>query len=107
MRIFDSYRPGNRRINKALFGEYDMVAFDFWKNKRLVATRVVSLGRLNDWYAAFDLYGGIDAFRKIAQDDVIGLNDKDLEFMCQALHLKKEDTQCYIRKQLRLQHLNS
>lgn len=106
MRVFDSYRPGKRQMNMGLFWEYDTVDFDFEKNKRLVATRVIMLGRLNDWYAAFDIYGGIPAFRKIARDEVVGLDDRDLDFMCRSLHLKKEETQCYIKKQLRLKHLN-
>ena len=91
----------------ALFWEYDTKEFDFEKNKRLVATRVISLGRLNDWYAAFDIYGGIQRFRDIAKEEVVGLNDCDLGFMCRSLHLKKEETQCFIRKQLRLKHMNS
>ena len=105
MRIFDSYRPGNRQLNMSLFWEFDTTDFDFFQNKRLVATRVISLGRLLDWYAAFDIYGGIKAFRKIAKEEVIGLSDKDLDFMCRSLHIKKEDTRCYISKQLRQQHL--
>ena len=59
MRVFESDTPGKRQMNMALFWEFDTKDFDFQKNKRLVATRVISLGRLNDWYAAFDIYGGI------------------------------------------------
>lgn len=105
MRVFDSYRPDKRQMNMGLFWDYDTTNFDFEKNKRLVATRVIMLGRLNDWYAAFDMYGGIPAFRIIARDEVVGLDDRDLDFMCRSLHLKKEETQCYIRKQSRLKHL--
>ena len=94
-------------MNMSLFWEFDTSDFDFQKNRRLVATRVVSLGRLNDWYAAFDIYGGIKAFRKIAKEEVIGLNDKDLDFMCRSLHIKKEDTLCFKRRQLRQHYLNS
>lgn len=107
MHVFESYRPSNRLPDTALFWEYDMTGFDFMENRRLVATRIISLGRLHDWYAAFDLYGGIKGFRKLAKEEVIGLSDRDLDFMCRSLHLKKEETQCYIRKQLRQKHLNS
>ena len=107
MRVFDSYTPGGHQLNMGLLWEYDTTDFDFIKNKRLVATRVIMLGRLNDWYAAFDIYGGIKGFRKIAKNEVIGLNDKDLNFMCRALNLKEEETQCYIRRQLRAKYLSS
>ena len=105
MRIFDSYKPGDNQMNMALFWDLKTKGFDFQKNRRIVATRVITLGGLEDWYAAFDLYGGIKGFRKIAKEEVIGLDDKNFSFMCRALHLRKEDTQCYKRKQLRQQHL--
>lgn len=107
MRFFDTYIPGGHMINMSLFWEYDTRNFDFVKNKRLVAERVITLGRLNDWYAAFDMYGGIEGFRKIAKDEVIGLDDKSFNFMCRALNLKEEETLCYKRKQLRQSYLNS
>ena len=91
----------------SLFWEYDTANFDFIKNRGFVAQRVIMLGRLNDWFAAFDLYGGIDGFRKIARDEVIGLDDKSFNFMCKALDLKEEDTLCYKRKRLRQIYLNS
>ena len=101
MRVFDSYTPGGHKLNMSLFWEYNTADFDFIKNRRLVATRVIMLGQLNDWFAAFDLYGGIKGFRKIAKEEVIGLDDKSFNFMCRALDIKEEDTLCYNRKQLR------
>ena len=105
MRVFDTYTPGGHKLNMSLFWEYDTTNFDFDKNRRLVAKRVIMLGRLNDWYAAFDLYGGINGFRAIARDEVIGLDDKSFNFMCRALDIKEEDTLCYKRKQLRQDYL--
>ena len=55
----------------------------------------------------FDLYGGIRGFRKIARDEVVDLSPRNLDFMCRALNIKKEDTDCYKRLQLRQAHLNS
>ena len=107
MHVFDSYTPGGHSLNMGLFWEYDTANFDFTKNKRLVVTRVIMLGGLSDWYAAFDLYGGIKGLKKIAKEEVIGLDDKSFNFMCRALNLKEEETQCYIRKQLRQKHLGS
>ena len=82
----------------ALFWKFDTKDFDFQRNKSLVTTCVISLGRLNDWYVAFDVYGGVKAFRKIAKEEVIGLTDKNLVFMCWSLHIKKGNTQCFKRK---------
>ena len=107
MRIFDSYQPGGHHFNKALLWEYDTDHIDFQKCRRLVATRVMEMGRLEDFYAAFDLYGGIDGFAKIAKEEVTGLDDRTLNFMCHAFNLKKEDTQCYKSAQLRKIHLAS
>jgi hypothetical protein len=53
--------------------------------KRVVVERVIKIGRLSDWYGAFDLYGGIRGFRKIARDEVIDLSSRDLDFVCMAL----------------------
>ena len=107
MRIFESYRPGGHAFNKGLLWEYDVDNIDLQKCRRLVATRVIELGRLEDFYAAFDLYGGIQGFSQIAKEEVIGLDDRSFNFMCHAFNLKKEETQCYKSAQLRKKHLTS
>lgn len=80
--------------------------FDWQKYRRVVVERVISMGRLSDWYAAFDMYGGIRGFRKIARDEVVDLSLRDLDFMCHALNIKEEDTKCYRRAQSRKEHLS-
>ena len=109
MRFFGSYNQEKRihHINPALLWEYDYEHFDWKAWRGIVAERVIQMGRLSDWYAAFDLYGGIRGFRAIARDEVVNLNDRDLDFMCLALNLDKKTTKCYKSKQLRLQHLTS
>jgi len=108
MKAFSTYNKerGKHSINKGLLWEYRMDTFDWKKYRKIVAERVISMGRLSDWYAAFDMYGGIRGFRKIAKDEVVGLSPKDLGFMCQALNIKKEETRCYKQKLLREAHLN-
>ena len=106
-KFFSSYVPGNRQVDPRLFWEYDHTTLDYQKQKRLVATRVISFGGLEDWYAAFDIYGGIEAFRQIARDQVVGLDGKNFNFMCVALDLDKAETQCYKSRQLRQQRLSS
>ena len=80
--------------------------FDWQKYRKTVVERVISMGRLSDWYAAFDLYGCIRGVRKIARDEVVDLSPRDFDFMCKALNIKKEDTRCYKQAQLRATHLS-
>lgn len=82
MRAFATYKDekGRHPLNQGLLWEYRLENFDWQKYRKTVAERVISMGRLSDWYAAFDLYGGIRGFRKIARD---------------------EDTRCYKQAQLR------
>jgi hypothetical protein len=109
MKIFTTYikEKGQHQINQGLLWEYRMEDFDWKKYRKTVAERVISMGRLADWYAAFDLYGGIRGFRKIARDEVVDLSQRDLNFMCRALNINMEETRCYKQAQLRKAHLNS
>ena len=77
MKIFQTYpqEKGKHKINPGLLWEYNLNSFDWQKYRRTVAERVISLGRLADWYGAFDLYGGIRAFRRIAKEEVDGQDD--------------------------------
>ena len=84
-----------------------MDEFDWQKYRKTVVERVISMGRLSDWYAAFDLYGGIRGFRKIARDEAVDLSQRDLDFMCMALNIDKTKTKCYKQIQLRKALLNS
>ena len=103
MTAFATYKDerGQHQLNKGLLWEYRLENFDWQKYRRVVAERVISMGRLSDWYAAFDLYGGIRGFRKIARDEVVDISPRDLNFVCHALNIKMEDTKCYKQAQLR------
>ncbi len=107
MKVFETYpeERGKHKLNPGLLWEYSTEGFDWQKYRRIVAERVIALGRLSDWYAAFDLYGGIRGFRKIARDEVVDLSPRDFAFMCRALNIKEEDTRCYKQAQLRKAHL--
>ena len=107
MKCFEDYHVGGHTLNMALFWEYDKDKIDFQRQRKLVVTRIISYGGLNDWYAGFDLYGGPEGFARIAKEEVTDLTPKDFNFMCLALGLKKEETQCFIKKQLRDKRLNS
>lgn len=103
MKLFTTYKDekGRHRVNPGLLWEYKMEGFDWQKYRKTVVERVISMGRLSDWYAAFDLYGGISGFRKIARDEVVDLSPRDLEFMCRALNIEKTETRCYKQAQSR------
>ena len=107
MRIFQTYikEKGKHRINRGLLWEYRLEGFDWQKYRRVVAERVIKMGRLSDWYGAFDLYGGIRGFRKIVCDEVVDLTPRELDFACRALNIKIQDTKCYKQALSRRQHL--
>lgn len=92
-------------MNTALLWEYDMKDFDWQKSKVVVAQRVVELGTPEDFYAAFDLYGGIKGFREILKS-IPYLNDLDLHFVCTFFNLKKEELKCYTKRQSNPAHWN-
>lgn len=60
MVLFDSYEhnKGKYRISPILLGEYDLRRFDWQRNCHIVVQRVIERGRVEDYFAAFDLYGG-------------------------------------------------
>ena len=107
MNVFGKYTPGGHKLNLSLFWEDDTTDFDPVRYPRLVVSRIVSFGRLEDWYAGFDLFNGIQGFAQIAKEQVTDLQEKDFQFMCNALGLKKEETACYRSRQSRKRLFNS
>ena len=93
-------------VSPTLLWEYDLSDFDWWKSRKIVVQRILERGWLKDFYAAFNIYGGIEGFREIVKD-VPYLSPRDINFVCIAFNLKKEELRCYTRKLLREQLLNS
>lgn len=108
MTLFDEYKEhkGEYTVSPSLLWEYDLSAFDWWKSRKTVVSRILERGWLQDYFAAFDLYGGIEGFRNIIRE-LPHLSPRDMSFACAAFGLKKEELKCYTRKLLREQHLNS
>ena len=108
MKPFASYTTerGKHQLNQGLLWEYRLDDFDWQKFRRVVVVRVIKMGRLFDWYAAFDLYGGIRGFRRIARDEVVDLTPRELDFVCRALNIEKKETKCFKPAQLRKAHLD-
>lgn len=97
--------PNSNHVNPSLLWEYDMSNFDWQRSKTLVVHRVVELGRPEDFYAAFDLYGGVECFCEVIKS-IPYLSDIDMYFVCHYFNLQKEELLCYTRKQSRQVHLN-
>ena len=66
--------------------------------RALVAERVAERGDIEDFYAMFSLYGGVDKVRDIYKNEVRELSSRALAFICIAFNLKKEEMRCYIRR---------
>ena len=103
MKSFTTYPSarGKHTINPGLLWEYSLENFDWQKNRRIVVERVMAMGRLSDFYAAFDLYGGIRGFKRIVRDEVIDMSPRDLNFACHAFNLDPTETRCYKQEQAR------
>jgi len=108
MTIFDDYKKYKNlcSVSSTLLWEYDLSDFDWWKSRKIVVQRILERGWLKDFYAAFNIYGGIEGFREIVKE-VPYLSPRDIDFVCIAFNLKKEELRCYTRKLLRKQLLSS
>ncbi len=105
MVIFDEYIPGGHKLNPSLLWEYDLEEFDWQKGRVIVVQRVIEMGYPEDFYAAFDMYGGIEGVREVIKS-IPYLNEIDLNFVCIFFNLKKEELRCYTKKRLMTEHWN-
>ena len=94
------------KISSTLLWDYDLSTFDWEKGKLIVVQRIVERGWDNDFYAAIQLYGGLEAFIEIVKQ-VPYLNERDMNFVSKAFLIDLNDLQCYKNKQYREQLLNS
>lgn len=62
--LFCDYVPGERSIRSTLLWDMDHASFDLQKGKQIIVERTIERGQMEDFYAAFDLYG-FDQFRSI------------------------------------------
>lgn len=92
----------NEVVNKAILWEYDVdsPSWDWQKMKRIVVQRVIEYGRLQDWYAMFQMYGGHNNVRSIILE-IPYLTPKSMAFVCVLFDIKKDDLKCYKREQSR------
>jgi hypothetical protein len=100
----------NPQVYKGLLWDVDtskMTDKDWQRMKLFVVERVVRFGKESDWYAIFQLYGGIEGVREIIKQIRSVLEPKDEAFVRTVFNLNKEDLICYERKRLRELHLSS
>jgi hypothetical protein len=103
---FDNYKNHTHStIRPSLLWEYDLTNFDWNAMQNVVLQRVVERGRLEDFYAAMNLYGKkafIDGLKEIPN-----LCDKDINFVSAVFGIKKHELKCYKNKQSNPKHWNS
>ena len=108
--MFDDWESkinGNHHISKHLFWDIDISSIDWQKMKNFVVQRVIERGGMNDFYAMLRIYGGKEVVADIIKGLPVVLSPRDEAFVKAVFNLKKEDLQCYKRKQLRDAYLNS
>lgn len=93
----NSEKYNNANIDKRLLWEFN-VDDDFeWQNmKHLVAQRVIEQGKIEDFYALFKIYGGIEEVKNIIKE-IDFLNKKDMNFVSVIFNIKKENLKCYTK----------
>ena len=105
--LFDDWKDKDPlKVSPTLLWDYDLSTFDWEKGKVIVVQRIVERGWDNDFYAAMQLYGGLEAFIEIVKQ-VPYLNERDMNFVSKALQIDLNDLQCYNNKKYREQLLNS
>lgn len=97
--FFDDWKTHKKEtISKAILWEYNTDSADWsWQNmSKIVVSRVIERGREEDYYAMFQLYGGIDGVKEIVKK-IPYMNSKDMNWCCVLFKLNKEDLWCYNR----------
>lgn len=89
----------NSKFDNRLLWEFKVDdTFDWQKMKELVVQRTIQLGKKEDYYAIFRLYGGIDKVKEIIKE-IEFLNKKDINFVSVIFNIEKEDLKCYTKMQ--------
>lgn len=82
MTVFDDYKKYKDlcSVSPTLLWEYDLLDFDWWKSRKIVVQRILERGWIKDFYAAFNIYGGIEGFREIVKE-VHYLSPRDIHVL--------------------------
>ena len=106
--FFDDWKEKSvgLKVSKRLLWDCDLSRVDWDAMRVLVVQRVIERGSLEDFYAAIRLYGGIENIKTIIREIPI-LSDRNMNFVINVFHLKKEELKCSTFKQLREKRLAS
>lgn len=107
--FFDDWKQHKEtEISKTLLWEYDTTSpdWDWQKMAKIVVMRVLEVGKPEDYYAMFNLYGGKDNVKEIVKQ-IPHLHPREISWACYLFNIKKEELYCLKREQLRKQLLNS
>ena len=63
--IFHDYVPGERKIADNLLWDMDLESFNAQEGSKLIAERTIERGKIEDFYAAFDVMNGFNQFRSV------------------------------------------
>ncbi len=80
-----------------LFWDTDETTLDADKNARFIVERVLSRGRLRDWFALIDLYG-LERIKKEAMK-IRYLDEVTLSFCSAMFNVPKSKFRCYRQPQ--------
>jgi hypothetical protein len=104
--FFDDWKEKSvgLKVSERLLWEYDLSRIDWNDMRTVVVQRVIERGSLEDFYAAIRLYDGIENLKAIIKEIPI-LSDRNMNFVINVFHLKKEELKCSTFKQLREKRL--
>jgi len=97
----------NPQISRHLLWDVDQSAIDWFAMRKFIVRRVIERGGMNDFYAMFRLYGGIEGVKNIIRELPVALSARDEALVLTLFDLKKEELQCYERRRSRDAYLNS
>jgi len=97
----------NPQISRHLLWDVDQSTIDWLAMRKFVVRRVIERGGMNDFYALFKLYGGVEGVKEIIRELPALLSARDEALVLALFDLQKEELQCYKRRQSRDAYLNS
>jgi len=95
----------NPQVSPHLLWDVDKSKIDWEAMKVFIVERVIERGDENDFYAIFQLYGGLEGVREIVKKTNFA-DPRDEALARTLFNLKIKDLECYKRKPLRKKHLS-
>lgn len=101
--LFDDWQfHTEKKISPTILWEYNLSS-PFWDWEKMATTvikRVIEYGTEEDYYAAFNIYGGKNNVREIIKK-IPHLERREIIWVCFIFDLKEEELLCSKKKQYR------